>query len=347
MDQGTLAYMIDGQYLGVAFSGLNNLNKPLYPIVSAVWGHCEVEMSYTHGPQEMTLQSMARYEIRRSMRHMFYQLKMSMGTVQYENSHLMNEVNSNNNGNCCFIPSSAAVASAVSSLASQHNNQAGATHMHCAGPSSSGAGSAGAPRSMSSATSSIGSANVVMAPSHAPSIFSQITSGMTSILPGRQMATSSNASNLHNNANSSIQGGGISSFRPNHPPPTLWSSASNPFPISESTSHNSQEAFFKCLPPTSSADSIALASSCFKSQKSALTACLMELNNGNVAIPTCASSKDLNAMLQHHISAMGVSCFMDAFPFQLLPPGCNSDAQFIQHHVENLQIPTCLKHYLT
>ena len=51
MDLGTLAYMIDGQYLGVAFSGLNTLHKPLYPIVSAVWGHCEVEMSYIHAPQ--------------------------------------------------------------------------------------------------------------------------------------------------------------------------------------------------------------------------------------------------------------------------------------------------------
>ena len=51
MDEGTLAYMVDGQYLGVAFSGLNQANKPLYPIVSAVWGHCEVEMSYIHAPQ--------------------------------------------------------------------------------------------------------------------------------------------------------------------------------------------------------------------------------------------------------------------------------------------------------
>ena len=51
MDEGTLAYMVDGQYLGVAFSGLKQANKPLYPIVSAVWGHCEVEMTYLHASQ--------------------------------------------------------------------------------------------------------------------------------------------------------------------------------------------------------------------------------------------------------------------------------------------------------
>ena len=31
---------IDNDFLGVAFSGLRG--EELYPIVSAVWGHCEV-----------------------------------------------------------------------------------------------------------------------------------------------------------------------------------------------------------------------------------------------------------------------------------------------------------------
>ena len=57
MDEGTLAYMVDGQYLGVAFRGLKALNKPLYPIVSAVWGHCEVEMTYLHAPQGSSFHS--------------------------------------------------------------------------------------------------------------------------------------------------------------------------------------------------------------------------------------------------------------------------------------------------
>ncbi|KAK7945796.1 hypothetical protein WMY93_001524 [Mugilogobius chulae] len=47
MDEGTLSFMVDGQYLGVAFRGLKG--KKLYPVVSAVWGHCEITMKYING----------------------------------------------------------------------------------------------------------------------------------------------------------------------------------------------------------------------------------------------------------------------------------------------------------
>ena len=47
MDEGTLSYIVDGQYLGVAFKGLQG--KAVYPIVSAVWGHCEITMRYIGG----------------------------------------------------------------------------------------------------------------------------------------------------------------------------------------------------------------------------------------------------------------------------------------------------------
>ncbi len=47
MDEGTLSFVVDGQYLGVAFRGLKG--KKLYPIVSAVWGHCEITMKYRGG----------------------------------------------------------------------------------------------------------------------------------------------------------------------------------------------------------------------------------------------------------------------------------------------------------
>jgi SPRY domain-containing SOCS box protein 1/4 len=47
MDEGTLSYVVDGQYLGVAFRGLKG--KKLYPIVSAVWGHCEITLKYIGG----------------------------------------------------------------------------------------------------------------------------------------------------------------------------------------------------------------------------------------------------------------------------------------------------------
>jgi len=47
MDEGTLSFAADGQYLGVAFRGLKG--RKLYPVVSAVWGHCEVTMTYIGG----------------------------------------------------------------------------------------------------------------------------------------------------------------------------------------------------------------------------------------------------------------------------------------------------------
>ncbi|MBN3303046.1 GUS protein, partial [Amia calva] len=47
MDEGTLSFIVDEQYLGVAFRGLKG--KKLYPIVSAVFGNCEVTMRYING----------------------------------------------------------------------------------------------------------------------------------------------------------------------------------------------------------------------------------------------------------------------------------------------------------
>ena len=47
MDEGTLGYVVDGQYLGVAHRGLRG--HKLYLIVSAVWGHCEITMKYIGG----------------------------------------------------------------------------------------------------------------------------------------------------------------------------------------------------------------------------------------------------------------------------------------------------------
>ncbi|GAB0193477.1 SPRY domain-containing SOCS box protein 4 [Grus japonensis] len=64
MDEGTLSFMVDGQYLGVAFRGLKG--KKLYPIVSAVWGHCEITMRYINGldPEPLPLMDLCRRSIR-------------------------------------------------------------------------------------------------------------------------------------------------------------------------------------------------------------------------------------------------------------------------------------------
>ncbi|RWS30750.1 protein gustavus-like protein [Leptotrombidium deliense] len=67
MDEGTLAFMVDGQYLGVAFRGLKG--KKLYPIVSAVWGHCEITMKYIGGldPEPLPLKDLCRRVIRQQI----------------------------------------------------------------------------------------------------------------------------------------------------------------------------------------------------------------------------------------------------------------------------------------
>lgn len=64
MDEGTLSYCVDGQYLGVAFRGLKG--KKLYPIVSAVWGHCEITLRYLNGldPEPVPLKDICRTTIR-------------------------------------------------------------------------------------------------------------------------------------------------------------------------------------------------------------------------------------------------------------------------------------------
>ncbi len=47
MDEGYLAFATENKYLGVAFRGLKG--KTVYPIVSAVWGHCEITIRYLGG----------------------------------------------------------------------------------------------------------------------------------------------------------------------------------------------------------------------------------------------------------------------------------------------------------
>jgi SPRY domain-containing SOCS box protein 1/4 len=67
MDEGTLAFVSEGRYLGVAFRGLKG--KKLYPLVSSVWGHCEITMRYLGGldPEPIPLTDICRRVIRKSL----------------------------------------------------------------------------------------------------------------------------------------------------------------------------------------------------------------------------------------------------------------------------------------
>lgn len=67
MDDGTLSFVADKQYLGVAFTGLKG--KTLYPIVSCVWGHCEIGIRYINGlePVPRPLAELCRRRVRMSL----------------------------------------------------------------------------------------------------------------------------------------------------------------------------------------------------------------------------------------------------------------------------------------
>jgi SPRY domain-containing SOCS box protein 1/4 len=47
MDEGVMGIVVEGRYLGPAFTGLRG--KRLHLMVSAVWGHCEITMKYIRG----------------------------------------------------------------------------------------------------------------------------------------------------------------------------------------------------------------------------------------------------------------------------------------------------------
>jgi SPRY domain-containing SOCS box protein 1/4 len=67
MDDGTLGFIVDNVYLGVAFTGLKG--KKLYPIISTVWGNGEVGIKYVSGlePGPQLLQECCRKVIRNSV----------------------------------------------------------------------------------------------------------------------------------------------------------------------------------------------------------------------------------------------------------------------------------------
>lgn len=72
MDEGTLAFVVDGQYLGVAFRGLKG--RKLHPIVSAVWGHCEITMKYIGGLDRKRI--IIRYTYTKSYTKPYKDIKM-------------------------------------------------------------------------------------------------------------------------------------------------------------------------------------------------------------------------------------------------------------------------------
>jgi len=67
MDEGTLSFVVEDQFLGVAHRGLKG--KKVFPIVSAVWGHCEITLKYLGGldPEPLPLMDLCRRVIRQQV----------------------------------------------------------------------------------------------------------------------------------------------------------------------------------------------------------------------------------------------------------------------------------------
>lgn len=88
MDEGTLAYIVDGQYLGVAFDNLKDKGT-LYPMVSSVWGHCEITMRYLNGLEHQPLRLIdscrrtIRKEFGRNHLHLIHQLPLPNSLRNY------------------------------------------------------------------------------------------------------------------------------------------------------------------------------------------------------------------------------------------------------------------------
>jgi len=69
MDAGTLSFEVEGSYLGPAFTGLKSLGEPLYPVISTVWGNCQVSLVYIGGLESspLSLQQLIRETVRTSL----------------------------------------------------------------------------------------------------------------------------------------------------------------------------------------------------------------------------------------------------------------------------------------
>ena len=67
MDAGTLAWFADGQYLGISHRGIQG---EIFPMVSTVWGHCEVSLVYLASSSSslvLPLKTLAKVEMLKAL----------------------------------------------------------------------------------------------------------------------------------------------------------------------------------------------------------------------------------------------------------------------------------------
>ena len=67
MDSGNLGFVVGNQFLGWSHTNVKS-GQMVYPIVSTVWGHCEVKLKYLGGLGGVIgLQELARGSIRTAL----------------------------------------------------------------------------------------------------------------------------------------------------------------------------------------------------------------------------------------------------------------------------------------
>ena len=67
MDEGSMAFIVNGLYLGPAHRGMHG--KKVHVVISAVWGHCEISMKYVNGlePGPLSLLALSRHVVRQAI----------------------------------------------------------------------------------------------------------------------------------------------------------------------------------------------------------------------------------------------------------------------------------------
>ena len=259
------------------------------------------------------MQSIARYQIRRYLRQLFYQLKHSLSSATvFDSNNQFGEINSNNNGNCTTattLPPSvtAALFNQITSSSSSAIDIVNSSTINCVTNSAANACASSSPINNSLCGNNPGDSGTTSASSPQNQFENQTSTTFTSV----SLADSSSV----NAAAVVAMSEHLSKKLFPHPSQSVIAASDLIQMVPLNTGINVPEWLFK-------------------SSSTAAVAGLGQISNEN---------NSNMCLIPQQLSVMSPLC---SLTFTGLPPGCNTDSQFIEYHVERLQIPTCLKHYL-
>ena len=296
----------------------------------------------------MTMQSIARYQIRRYLRQLFYQLKHSLSSATvFDSNNQFGEINSNNNGNCTAgttLPPSVTAAlfnQITSSSSSAIDIVNSSTINYSALPIS-------ACSNMPNTHCTTNNSSATTLPPNNPGDATP-PSGAGTSSSGSSSSSANNSGSTQNNLSSSGSPSTAGDSCVNAAA-TMSELSKKLFPSQPQSPHTSQQSMLAAAAASDLIQMVPLNTGInvpewlFKSSSAAAA-----MGGASPAVGSAQACKDLNnsmpgfVMQPPQLSVMSPLCSLS---FTGLPPGCNTDSQFIEYHVERLQIPTCLKHYL-